>query len=222
VSEKADESRAVISKNAELERTVKDHANSLEIFQDKCDSQVMKNQDEAEEAELLYRHETVPETERLHDVIQALMVEKGETHYVESAQPRNPHVADRNALRCINATKEALKTLRSEVYKPIWDAGKVYMKRDIEPLSGQDILARLEAQEQDDEVKVAIGSAVDTSSGNRHRKPVFSKAVMKGLVPTQFMKPLAADARPSPKAQPTRKSLAVALAVQDLDPSPTP
>jgi hypothetical protein len=130
------------------------------------------------------------------------MAEKSETHYVESAQPRNPHVADRNALRRITATKEALKTLRPQGYKPIGDAGKVYMKHDIEPRSEQDILARLEAQEQDDEVKAATGSAVDSSSGNCYRKPVVSKAVMKGLVPTQVMKPLLVNARPRPQAQP--------------------
>jgi hypothetical protein len=45
---------------------------------------------------------------------------------------------------------------------------------------------------------------------------------MKGLVPTQVMKPLAADTRPRPKARPARNSPAVAHVVHHLDSSLPP
>jgi hypothetical protein len=124
-----------------------------------------------------FYNEAVPTTERLHDEIHALKAEKGESHWIQSAQPVNEKVADRNALRCaamkgldsvdpsripsavhnpnfiaesIPATYEALLTLRRKGYYPHCEAGKVWMKRKFEPLSEDAAAAQLQAQEQKD------------------------------------------------------------------------
>jgi hypothetical protein len=36
--------------------------------------------------------------------------------------------------------------LRPLGYLPLWEAGKVYMKREVEPLYEEEILARMEAR----------------------------------------------------------------------------
>jgi hypothetical protein len=49
---------------------------------------------------------------------------------------------------CVPATFEALLALRPQAYYPHWEAGKVWMKPEFEPLSEEEIRKRIEVEEQ--------------------------------------------------------------------------
>jgi hypothetical protein len=132
--------------------------------------------DYIEKLQFWFYNEAVSTTQRLHNEIHALKAEKGESHWIEPAQPANTKVADRNVLRCaamcdfdgvdpanipsavhnpkfirdsIPATYEALLALRPQGFQTHWNAGKVWMKREFEPVSEEDAITRLQIQEQE-------------------------------------------------------------------------
>jgi hypothetical protein len=136
---------------------------------DKCESEVMKANNNRDSWRHLYFNGAVPTTERLHTEIAALKAEKGEQHIVESTLPANPVVCDRKFLPFatmyglggvpahlipsavydpkfgmrLSATEQALKTMRPQGWYPVYTRGKVWLARMIEPLSEEQAALRI-------------------------------------------------------------------------------
>jgi hypothetical protein len=100
ISETAEKYKAAVEDYSGLRRNFEELSQKYENVVDRCDTKFLKADDSVDLWYNFYFDEAVANTERLHNQIQALKAEKGETHFIESAQPRNPRVADRNVSRC--------------------------------------------------------------------------------------------------------------------------
>jgi hypothetical protein len=205
-SQAADEYKATIEENAHLKRELEELRKTHENIVDKHDSEVRKWKDMSEAWYGYYYNEAVATAVRLHDQVHELKAEKGETHCIESEQPRNPHVADRNAWRCadlhmnneyeIPATYEALRELRPHGYLPHAIAGRVWLKREFVPLLEEEAARRIEIQAIRARLDRTCASSAVTTDTVVEPKLLASLLPMKGLIPTQVRKPLPAAAQP--------------------------
>jgi hypothetical protein len=205
-SQAADEYKATIEENAHLKRELEELRKTHENIVDKHDSEVRKWKNTSEAWYGYYYNEAVATTVRLHDQIHELKAEKGETHWIESEQPRNPRVADGNAWRCadlhmnneyeISATYEALRELRPHGYLPHAIARKVWLKREFVPLSEEEAAGRIEIQAIWARLDRTRASSVVTTDIVVEPKLLSSLLPMRGLVPTQVRKPPPAAAQP--------------------------
>ena len=215
--------KAIVEENAQLIKKVEELQKWGDSIAREKDKTIRELGDAASKLAHWYYDEAVPTTERLHDEIQELKAEKGETHYIESTPPRNPAVAERNVLRyaahggfagvttaripsaaqdpnfipdAIPATYEALLRLRPHGYFPLWDAGKVWLKREFSPLSEEEAAKRVEAQMQAIAPQpTPKGASPVIERRKNHYKPEVVKEPTKVLVPTQARKPPTALAR---------------------------
>jgi hypothetical protein len=204
-SEVADEYKATVEENARVKRELEELRKTQENIVDKHDNEVRKWKDMSEAWYGYYYNEAVATTIRLHDQIHELKAEKGETHWIESEQPRNPRVADRNAWRCadlhmnneyeIPATYEALRELRPHGYLPHAIAGKVWLKRELVLLSEEEAARRIEIQAIRALLDPARASSAVTTDIVVEPKLLASLLPMKGLIFTQVRKPPPAAAQ---------------------------
>jgi hypothetical protein len=154
ISETAEKYKAAVEDYSGLRRNFEELSQKYENVVDRCDTKFRKADDSVDLWYNFYFDEAVANTERLHNQIQALKAERGETHFIESAQPRNPRVADRNVSRCatlwisggyaIPATYEVLRELRPHGFMPHIVTGKVGLKRKFLPLSEEEAARRIE------------------------------------------------------------------------------
>ena len=239
----ADDSKLLVEENAKLVAEAESTAKWRATIEDKMDTKLRQWQNLCMQYQSLYYNEAQATTARLHDEIHKLKAEKGEKHWIQSEQPKNSEVADRNALRyaamcgiadvdpkripsavhdprfvadSIPAPYEALRTLRPNESYSLFDAGKVWSKREFEPLSEEEAAKRAGLQEQGNGLHTGV---ITAQTGDTHRyealeehvknphhgiaegpralskiskpeaKLVAPKKPMQGLVPTQARKP---------------------------------